>query len=137
MDKPTINFDLMRTRIEFLFRMIGKMNGRDFQMPIQAINRLTSMLVGDGISIIFIYRKDDLVDLTDEGKRNTDLFAEIVVRHFNNIRHRMMQPSPTLGDQIGNLEIFIREGIDTMMMELKMFFEKLEKASEQKEVSNG
>lgn len=135
MDK--INFDSMRMRIELLFRIIGKLNGRGIDMPIQALNRLVSMVVSDGINVIFIYRYDDKVDLTHEGKKNCDKFAEIVVRHFNNIRNRMMQPAPSLDLQIANLEIFTREGLDTMMIEVKAFFERVEKKDEKEsEVTN-
>ena len=122
-----INFELLRARLEFLFRIIGKIFGRQDQIDPIALKRLVQIVNSEGINISFQHRFDDKISFELSERELNAKFAEIVVRHFNNIRNRMNElPKSSLGVLVGNTEILIRDGVDTCMIELKAFFEREE-----------
>jgi hypothetical protein len=136
MDK--INYESMRSRIEFLFRLIGKQYSRTDSFPPDAVKRLVSMITTDGINLIFLHRYDDKISFEASERKTQVEFAEIVIRYMNSIRKAMqtLPPAPT-EITIGNIEILIRDGINDMLNELKAFFERMEKAEEKKEEPAG
>ena len=125
--KPSTNFDVMRARIEFLFRMVGKIYSDQsvVEMPPQVAQKLANMTARNGIDIAFLHRDSELIDFSEGEAKRLKIFGEIVTRHFNVIRKQMEAlPAVPMTEMVANIEIVIREGIDILMIEAKAFFER-------------
>jgi hypothetical protein len=127
-ESKVLDFDQMRTRLEFLFRMIGRLQISN-RFPPEVMSRLTAMFNGDGIYLAFVHRYKDQINLEHVEMKQVEPFAEIVTRHMNNMRKRMaiVAHAPSQAILIANIEIVIRDGMDAMMIELKNFFDPLSK----------
>jgi hypothetical protein len=139
MDK--IDFSVMKVRLEFAFRLIGKIFGRT-EFPPPAMKQLIQIVNSECLNLVFQHRYTDKISFEISEKLLLQKFMEIVTRHFNNMRKQMNNAlTGSLDTTVGNVEIVIHDGMNTLMIEVQAFFEKVEKENEEKEkekeVSNG